>query len=171
MKFGDDLISLRFLRNVFLVVVVLVVVCSMQGVFAVDTTINPGNGTINDGLSSLDNGGTLNLDSGNYSGTGNSNITIDKNVTIKGSNSSNTIIFGNGNDPVFIVEDGNTLTLINLTIFSNYLNRGNDSAVYGGMVHISNGSIVGQGNLVFSNSVFINDENDINLTVNASSHY
>jgi len=140
-------------------------------VFAIDMVVdNSTSGGISGGINNISEKGALVLADGNYKGFENSNIIINKNVTIQGSSKSGTVIYTDSKN-AFIVEKGNTLTLINLTIISNYFYNGNDIANYGSKVHTTNGSVGGEGNVIFNNCNFVNDNNNVNVNVNALSSY
>ena len=74
--------------------------------------------TINNGIETLSSGGTLNIANGRYSGTKNTNITIDKNMNIKGQSKTSTIISGTGVNWIFYINDGIKVNIANLTLFN-----------------------------------------------------
>ena len=60
-------------------------------------------------------GGIINIANGCYSGENNTNIVIDKNMTIVGENRKSTIINGTNSAQIFSVQKGITVTIKNLT--------------------------------------------------------
>lgn len=99
--------------------------------------------TIGKGISSVEENGTLQIAKGNYSGTGNTNLTINRNMTIIGQNQNKTIINGTGTNWIFYIDSGVNVTLINLTLTST--TTGNGGAIYN------------KGNLTVSNCTFTNN--------------
>ncbi|MEN6291448.1 MAG: carboxypeptidase regulatory-like domain-containing protein, partial [Methanobacterium sp.] len=81
--------------------------------------------TIEKALSLVNNGGTIYLASGTYSGNGNTGLTIEKNVTIIGQGQTNTIIDGLTYNPMWTIRSGVTVTIKGLTF-------ANGKAGYGG---------------------------------------
>ncbi|MCL2114773.1 MAG: hypothetical protein FWH29_00955 [Methanobrevibacter sp.] len=155
----------------FLIIMTLLVFFCVHSASASNLT-NSTEGGISQGISNISSGGTLNLADGIYSGVDNSNITIDKDVTIVGSSKTDTIIYLDSGDWAFNVSSGNTLTLYNLTIISNYFYSDDDIADFNSPVNKFNGSIDGPGFVVFDNCNFINNEQtNAIVTVNASSTY
>ena len=99
--------------------------------------------TINKGISSVDENGTVQIADGVYSGDGNTNLTISKNMTITGQSQDKTIINGTGTNWIFNVSDDVNFTIQNLTII-------NGTAYNGGV-------IANQGNLNAENCTFGNN--------------
>lgn len=60
-------------------------------------------------------GGTINIANGHYSGENNTNVIIDKNMTIIGESRENTIINGTGSAQIFTVQKGINVIIKNLT--------------------------------------------------------
>lgn len=94
-------------------------------------------------ISTANNGDEINLDNGTYT-TNVTNIIIDKNLTIQGKNSQNTIIDAEKFGRIFNITPGNTLTLINITLK-------NGKATLGGAIYNNGGS------LTLTNTIFINN--------------
>ncbi|MCE5215188.1 MAG: DUF1565 domain-containing protein, partial [Methanobacterium sp.] len=69
--------------------------------------------TINKGISTVADGGTVNLSAGTYQ---ENVITVNKNLTITGAGEDNTILDGKNNNRVFYIDSGKTVTIQNLTI-------------------------------------------------------
>jgi uncharacterized repeat protein (TIGR01451 family) len=92
--------------------------------------------TIQTGVNNLDPNGIIHIANGQYSGVNNTNITINKNMTITGENQTGTIINGTGTNWIFNITSGTNVTLCNLTLTNGFtsdyggaiLNRGNLNA-------------------------------------------
>ena len=96
--------------------------------------------SIRNATGTVTDGGTVNIANGQYTGTDNTNITIDKNMSIIGQSRENTIINGTNNAGIFLIQDGVTVLIQNLT-----LANGNED---------SGGAILNIGNLTVLNSTF-----------------
>lgn len=99
--------------------------------------------TIQSAVDSAQNGDTIVLDPGTYTGSGNYNININKNLKITGQNQENTIIDAQKQGPIFNIETGFTVTIQNLT-----LTNGNSTT--------NGGAINNQGNLNLINCSITN---------------
>lgn len=106
-----------------------------------------GNGSITDpyhtlekGISSVSNNGKIKLSGGVFSGQNNSQIIINKNITIIGKNQKETIITTNNTGFIFYIESDVNVILTNLT-FSNSKN-------------VQNGIILNYGTLKLDNCTF-----------------
>ncbi|EKF85259.1 hypothetical protein A994_08881 [Methanobacterium formicicum DSM 3637] len=93
--------------------------------------------TIQNATGTVSPNGVVTIADGVYSGTGNTNITINQNMTIQGLNLAGTIINGTNNTVIFSIKPGITLILSNLE-----LTNGN---------HYHGGAIYNQGNLYLDN--------------------
>ena len=102
--------------------------------------------TIQDAVDNAQSGDTIILEPGTYTGTGNYNIEINKDLTLIGGNNSNnpTIINAQGIGTIFNITSGVTVTLENLM-----LTNGN-STDFGGALY-------NQGTLNINNCTFINN--------------
>ncbi|KAF5083360.1 DUF11 domain-containing protein [Methanobacterium aggregans] len=100
--------------------------------------------TIAQGISSVDENGTVHIADGTYSGTGNTNITINKNMNINGQSQTGTIINGTDTNWIFHINSGVTATITNLT-----LTQGNATS-YGGAIY-------NYGTLTVTNCTFTNN--------------
>ena len=89
--------------------------------------------TIKNGINSVNAGGTVNIADGAYSGENNRNISIGKNMTIKGQSKSGTVIDGNNAARIFTVQSGSDVTIQDLTVR-------NGTSNYGGAVY-NNGTL------------------------------
>jgi len=91
--------------------------------------------TIQGGLSTATDGDSLNLANGIYAGINNTNITINKNLTIIGQNTNGTIINGEHVNWIFNIANNVDVTLKNLT-----LTQGKNNA-HGYAIYNKDGSI------------------------------
>ena len=62
--------------------------------------------TIKNATGTVNNGGTVNIANGLYTGVNNTNITINKNMIINGQSSDGTIINGNNISSIFTINSG-----------------------------------------------------------------
>ena len=148
-----------------------VVLTSISGVSAASTVYvnatggsdgNPGTidlpyQTIGKGISSVEENGTVQLANGNYSGDGNTNLTISRSMTIAGQNQNKTIINGTGTNWIFNISSGVTVTLINLTLTNATASRG--------------GAIYNNGNLTVSNCTFTSNKATISYVYGGGAIY
>jgi predicted outer membrane repeat protein len=122
--------------------------------------------TIQNGLNNLISGGTLHIMPGTYVGTGNSGLTITKNVNFIGTSPVNTIINGQTLNTIFTINTGLNVTLANL--YFTYCRGANGGAIYSsGNLNVNNcvfnantattkgGAIYNTGSLTVNNSTFI----------------
>ena len=72
--------------------------------------------SIKNATGTVTDGGTVNIANGVYTGTDNTNVTIDKNMTIIGQSQENTIINGTNNDGIFLIQKGVNVTIANLAL-------------------------------------------------------
>ena len=121
--------------------------------------------TIGQGINSVDENGTVTIADGTYSGTGNTNLTITKNMNITGQSQQGTIINGTDTNWIFNIQSGITVTITNLTITNSTSDDG--GAIYNyGTLTITNSTLTGNtaknlggaifnvGNLTVTNSTF-----------------
>jgi len=97
--------------------------------------------SIKNATGTIAEGGTVNIADGNYTGVNNTNILIDKNMTIKGQSRDSTIINGTNLSQIFQIQNGVNVTIANLTL-------ANGNAINGG-------AILNYGNLTVENCSFI----------------
>lgn len=130
--------------------------------------------TLKNATGTVTSNGKIELANGKYAGENNTNIHINHNLTIVGQNQFKTIINGEDNAQIFIVNGGINLTLENLTLTNGYYDDGggaiynnggnlflkkcniqNNQAwnddVYGGAIYNNHG------NLTVTNSIFQNN--------------
>jgi predicted outer membrane repeat protein len=126
---------------------VLVSVCTVN---AANLTVGP-DGTYQNISSAyeaaVDSGDVILIADGEYSGPGNTNIIINKNLTIQGQSQNGTIINGNNTNWIFQIQPGIHVTIQNLTVT-------NGHAYYYG------GAIYNQGTLTIDGSTFTNNTAD-----------
>lgn len=123
--------------------------------------------TIKNATGTISSGGTVNIANGVYRGSGNTNIILDKSMTIKGQSKSGTIINGSNNAQIFKIEKS-TPEYINIIIQDLTIVNGN--ATNGGAIFNKNGT------LTVNNCAFIDNHasyggaiyNTCNLTVTDS---
>ncbi|SCG84696.1 DUF11 domain-containing protein [Methanobacterium congolense] len=125
--------------------------------------------TIQKGVDSISENGTVYIANGVYNGTGNTNITINRNMNITGQSHTGTIINGAGTNWIFHINSGVNVTITNLTLTQGYM-AGNGGAIYNyGTLTVTNctltnntvtdygGAIENRGSLAVYGSTFINN--------------
>ena len=101
--------------------------------------------SISNAVGTVNTNGTVNIADGQYTGSSNTGITINKNMSIIGESQSNTIINGQqSGKQVFIIIPGVSVAIINLT-FTN-----NNATGYGGAIY-------NNGTLTVTNDKFTNN--------------
>lgn len=111
----------KYLKRIgMLTISLIVVLVSMQTCFADNYTIT--NGTnITSGIANTGNGDTLFLGTGTYNKNGDSNITIDRNITIQGTGSIGSVtIDGQGKHFMFYINQKIDVTFINITFINKF---------------------------------------------------
>ncbi|KZX16182.1 putative outer membrane protein pmp6 precursor [Methanobrevibacter cuticularis] len=137
------------LKTSILIATILLLVISLNSSFAAIINVNPANvGGIRQGLNSaIDNQNTINLATGTYRGTNNTNLTITKNVTIQGNGpAANVIIDAQGLRRIFNMSNNVNVMFINITF-----RNGRDSiggAIYNNYTRTT---------MTFINCTFINN--------------
>lgn len=109
----------------------------------VDTLSGPKK-SIKNATGTVSEGGTVQIANEVYTGTGNTNITISRNMTITGQNKDKTIISGNDTNWIFKVVSNVNVTIQNLTMT-------NGNATYGGAIY-------NNGTLTVFDSIFLNNK-------------
>ena len=118
----------------------------ISSISAVNISINPTTtGGLSAAIESSNDGDTIYLEKGVYTGENNTNIRINKNITIKGQ-SSNVVLDGHRKNQIFQINS--TVLLKNLKFTNGYGNYNN-----GGAIH-------SKGNLTIDNCVFTNNVGD-----------
>lgn len=98
--------------------------------------------TIAYAIKKVDKGGYIWLFSGTYAGTGNVNLTIDKNVTIlRNGLSYHPIIDAEGNSRIFNIKEGVTVTIVGVTLKNGYAYVGDSSDKNDGGAIYNNGTL------------------------------
>ncbi|MGF7119245.1 hypothetical protein [Methanobacterium oryzae] len=105
-------------------ILVTVSACSAANIYVNSSITTPGDGSswdkavqnITEGYNKANDNDTIKLANGQYSGTGNTNITITKNITIQGQSQTGTIINGTNTNWIFFIYPGYNVTIKNLTI-------------------------------------------------------
>ena len=131
--------------------------------------------TIQKGLDNVINGGIVNIASGNYTGTGNTNLTVKTdNVTINGAGENKTIINGNGTNHALTVNSSQNVKIQNLTIQNSNGSAVNNSGnltvkdvTFKNNTAVNGGAIYNTGNASITGSTFIKN----NASVNGSAIY
>lgn len=72
--------------------------------------------SIKNATGTVNKNGTVNIANGVYTGVNNTNITINKNMAIKGQSKESTIINGTGTNWIFHIPGGINVTITNLTL-------------------------------------------------------
>ncbi|MGF7119246.1 hypothetical protein [Methanobacterium oryzae] len=167
----------------------LAILVSVSAVSATNIYVNAsatsgGTGTITNpfqniqsGVTAASDGDTINIADGTYSGTGNNQITIDKNMNITGQSQNGTII--NGTGTWIFYNNANNVTIQNLT----FVNAGNGALYddYGGAIYnnyyanmtindctfkentaYGGGAIMNDGNMIINRCTFTNNTADYN---------
>ena len=96
-------------------------------------------------------GGIINIANGRYSGENNTNIVIDKNMTIIGENRKNTIINGTNSAQIFSVQKGITVTIKNLTFVNGTATQ---NLTFADKNITAGGAVCNFGNLTIADSTF-----------------
>ncbi|WP_169805336.1 beta strand repeat-containing protein [Methanobrevibacter cuticularis] len=150
------------LKTSILIATILLLAISLNSSFAaiVNVDNSTAGGGIQQGLiNATDNQNTINLATGTYTGTNNTGITINKNVTIQGNGpTTNVIINAQGQRRIFNMSDNLNVTFINIT-FTN-----GRSTVYVGTVNTYGGAIYNTYNtttMTFINCTFTNNNGNI----------
>lgn len=132
--------------------------------------------TIKNATGTVTEGGTVNIANGIYSGNGNTNVLIDRNMTITGQSQTNTIINGTNKALIFQIQNNVNVTIQHLTFANGYsdysgaiynngsnLNLigctfiGNTLRVSGSYAEHGGGAIYNIGNLNVIDSTFTNN--------------
>jgi hypothetical protein len=130
-------------------------------------TFNGPKKSIKNATGTVDNGGTINIANGNYFGENNTNITINKNMTVVGESRDGTIINGTNSAQIFTIQNGSTVTIKNLTFVNGTASQ---SLTLPDRNITAGGAICNFGDLTIFNSNFIgntasseeiSDKNDI----------
>jgi len=99
--------------------------------------------TIQNATGTVSSNGVVTIADGVYSGTGNTNITINQNMTIQGQSQTGTIINGTDTNWIFTITSGVNVNILNLTFTNGIGYRG--------------GAIYNHGDLTVDNCTFTNN--------------
>ncbi|MDD3985323.1 MAG: hypothetical protein PHY59_05445 [Methanobacterium sp.] len=91
---------------------------SWNGLAPVYDGINGPKKTVKNAVNSANNKGAVKIANGFYSGSGNSNIQINKNITIMGQSRKGTIISGSDTSRIFDIINGSNVTIKCLTLIN-----------------------------------------------------
>lgn len=117
--------------------------------------------TIKNATATVNNGGTVHIADGIYTGDENTNITLDKDVTFIGESQNRTIINGTDTNRLFVIENGANVSLINMTLANGYIDESMGAAVF----NLGNLTVSGctfTGNMAETGSAIFND-NTLNV--------
>ena len=130
-------------------------------------TFNGPKKSIKNATGTVTNGGTINIANGNYFGENNTNITINKNMTIVGESREGTIVNGTNSAQIFTIQKGSKVIIKNLTFVNG---TASPSLTLPDRNITAGGAICNFGDLTILNSNFIgntasseeiSDKNDI----------
>ncbi|WP_321422680.1 hypothetical protein [uncultured Methanobacterium sp.] len=107
--------------------------------------------TIQQGMTNVEPNGTIRIANGQYSGENNTNLIINKNMTIIGESQEKTIINGTDTNGIFQIQRGITVTIENLTLSNGY------KQISGYYTEGNGGAILNLGNLTVTNCTFTNN--------------
>jgi hypothetical protein len=102
---------------------------SWDGQLAVWNGTSGPKASIKNATGTVDNGGTVNIADGIYSGAQNTNITIYKSININGQNQDGTIINGTNTNWIFTIFPGFNVTISNLTMCNGFTVNGGGAAI------------------------------------------
>ncbi|KZX15426.1 DUF11 domain-containing protein [Methanobrevibacter filiformis] len=120
------------------------------------TTMGTAKLSIKNATATVDNGGTVNIRNGTYTGANNKGINISKNIIYIGENQDKVIIDAAQSGRMFDINSGYTVTIKNIT----FINGKNTTTTSHG------GAIFNRGNLIIENCIFKN-----NLITSTNSSY
>ncbi|MDR2966612.1 MAG: Ig-like domain repeat protein [Methanobacteriaceae archaeon] len=155
-----------------LVIIILFICLNTSFSATINVDNSTGSGGIRTGLNSANNYDTILLAAGNYTGSNNTGLSINKNVTIKGNSpAANVIIDAEGLNNIFSIGANLNITFINITFINGY-STGHGAAIYNpynnGFLNITNcsfvnnhgnhgGAIITLGNTFIQGSTFMNN--------------
>ena len=122
--------------------------------------------TIKNATGTATKGNTVNIANGIYTGSGNTNITINNNITIKGQNQIHTVINGTGKNWIFYIPNDVSVSIEDLT-----LTNGTTGGL-GGAINANHNSVLNVKSCTFTGNNAMRGGaiyNEGTLTVNGSS--
>ena len=155
--------SFKKIKIVIIFLIAILTINTINVVNADQTITNTTSGGLKTAIDNVDNGQTVYLENGVYSGKDNTNLTITKNITIVGKG-NNVVIDAKGISRIFTISHGVTVTLKNLKLINGKNTHG--------------GAINNEGTLFVSDCTFTNNKatefgggaisNNYNLSVSSS---
>ena len=138
--------------------------------------------SIKNATGTVNNGGTVNIADGTYTGDKNTKITISKDMKIVGQSKTGTVINGTDSAWIFYIQSGATVTIENLTLANGNADNGgavyNDGSLtvnnsiftgnYVDSIDYSDDPVTGFGGAIYNNGVLIVDNS--NFTSNVASY-
>ncbi len=125
------------IHTLIIVAIILLAAISLQGGFAATTPIdNTTSGGISKALNDSVHGDIIELDEGKYTGNNNTNMTINKNITIQGKTKDKVILDAQGLSRIFVINNNFNVIFINLTFINGQHNNAG-----GGAIFINNASV------------------------------
>jgi predicted outer membrane repeat protein len=152
------------LVSLFVVLISISCVSASSTVY-VNTTGNDtiGNGssenpylTIQKGMDSINPNGTIYIADGTYKDTGNTNLTINKNMTLIGQSQAGTIIDGQGQGSIFTINQGITVILNDLTLTNASTTKNGGAINNNGTVLVSNCNFNKDAATIFGGAIYNN---------------
>ncbi|WP_157082556.1 beta strand repeat-containing protein, partial [Methanobrevibacter cuticularis] len=164
-----------FWMILFLLLALLVMV-SLSNSFAADTNItNSTAGGLKNAVNQSANNDRIILSDGTYTGDNNTDIVINKNLTITGKTKANTIIDLVGVNRLFTINPGSNLILANLTLQNAYMENGSSLINNTGYLTIENVNVINNAVIENSTSGFLiynyKDLTVLNCTFNNNRGY
>ncbi|MEA4956575.1 ATP-dependent RNA helicase DbpA [bioreactor metagenome] len=119
------------IHTLIIVAIILFVAISLQSGFAATTTTinNTTSGGISKALTDSVPGDIIELDEGTYKGNNNTNMTINKNITIQGKTKDKVIIDAQGLSRIYTIGTGYNVTFINITFINGNIMGNNGGAI------------------------------------------
>jgi hypothetical protein len=105
------------IHTLLIIAIILIAAISLQAGFAASID-NTTSGGIRGALTGAIPGDTIELEEGTYTGNNNTNMTINKNITIQGKTKDKVIIDAQGLSRIFTINNNFTVTFINVTFIN-----------------------------------------------------
>ena len=130
--------------------------------------------SIKNATGTVSEGGTVHIAKGKYAGVNNTNISINKNMTIIGQSKEDTIINGTNSAWIFNIQSNKNVTIHNLTFVNGTSSVG--GAIYNhGILTVKNSTFTGNNATNFGGAIYNDggtlDVNDCNFLNNAANSY
>ncbi|WP_297897589.1 beta strand repeat-containing protein [Methanobrevibacter sp.] len=119
------------IHTLIIVAIILFAAISLQSGFATTTTTidNQTSGGISKAINDSAPGDIIELDEGTYTGNNNTNMTINKNITIQGKTKDKVIIDAQGLSRIYTIGTGYNITFINITFINGNIIGNNGGAI------------------------------------------